>query len=243
MATMKNNKQNLSRLLLTYSAAEDPLFRKKLLKLGADVNYCEDHENPLIFALIYEKSKKKNNVIPEYVIFLVEHGANVNLKARHMLPLQFAISINKATVEFLIDYGADIHMIDGSGKNLLHSVDDPEIARFLINKGLDVNAKDFSGISIPMINQNIIDLDMLKYMVKHKLDIHYHMPEYGSLLHIFYSQPDIIEYLLDLGVDPNIKNRYGELPIHHIAHCEPTLIKNKELHNKIVFRLLEETNF
>jgi ankyrin repeat protein len=78
--------------------------------------------------------------------FLLEHGANVNLKSDGAPPLVIAaLSGNKAMTELLLDRGADVNATDGGGRTALHTASVAgflSVAEVLLRRHDDVNARD-----------------------------------------------------------------------------------------------------
>lgn len=238
---MKDNINNLDKLLFTATANEFPEFREKLVKLGADINAKNGTYTLLKNALsLYSSEQIENNEISPYVEFLISHGANVNLES----PLIIAArGTNFATIKYLIKNGADIHAKDEFGYTGLHVAKTKEIAQFFIEQGLDINSKTNDGYTIAMINPYIIDLDMLKFLINHGLDIHYKAPDNATLLHIYTNNLDVINYLLEQEVDCSLKSNYGDLAINEIVDRSFFRDHEKNQYRKMLMNLLEKTDF
>ncbi|MEZ4668276.1 MAG: ankyrin repeat domain-containing protein [Anaerolineae bacterium] len=147
------------------SDAATPEIARLLVEAGADINFvsgqgytllkyaAESIKVEMVRALLEmgadtDAETKRYSTTPLYVAvqqddleiarLLLEAGANPNAQnADHWFPLSNAQSIEM--VQLLLDYGADIHLIDERGMDALQSQDDPEVAAYLIDAGAQVN--------------------------------------------------------------------------------------------------------
>ena len=135
-----------------------PWLAKLLIERGADVNAKnEDGETPLLIAATRDNF--------DLVELLIEHGADVNVKTVvGWAPLHSAASRNSLDMaKLLIEHSADVnaknemslgyaqwlieygHSVDVIGMTPLHSAawsNSLDVAKLLIERGADVNAKD-----------------------------------------------------------------------------------------------------
>ena len=132
--------------------------------------YCDEEIKPLIEQGLDVDSRDKEGMTPlalgacigdaEFVKFLLNHGANANLKYRNEVsPLEIAISSSRFDniALILIENGADVNEVSCSEKNcgktpLMLAITEryENVARALINKGADVNAVDNDGKTVLM---------------------------------------------------------------------------------------------
>lgn len=185
-----------------------------LVKNGADVNV------PLLWAI--ENHKEKVN-------FLINNGANVNLKKEHKgisifsstdeektlekeneyTPLILAIEKGYyEIVELLIENGADVNLASFWGRLPLHSAlekGNTEISELLIAKGADINARDRFG-NTTLINASesglisIVELLIAKGADIHAIADNGNTPLMGAIKN---ESPDIVKFLLLKGADVN----------------------------------------
>ena len=117
---------------------------RALMKAGADINECYCGHTALHVVCTY--------LYFDVAVLLLGMGAAVNTKDRHdwETPLHLASS-RRAAVDFvrlLLDHGADIEEINGSGMTSLHLAcrnEDIAILRLLLDRNANVNAKDEKG--------------------------------------------------------------------------------------------------
>lgn len=132
----------------------DELFKsaKELISLGADVNHVfRDGEMMLMDALL----KSKNEV----TLFLLEQGANPNLKNAEGQTAFFAFCMrqvnkwNLGVMEALIKSGADVNATDKEGFTPLMVVSNREglgPVELLINSGADLDRENAYGVTALM---------------------------------------------------------------------------------------------
>ena len=142
---MKNQKINNSALLIVANGFSYEGV-KRLVDAGANVNFKDSSEKtPLVNAInAYDDGDEdKLKLKLEIVKLLLESGADVNVINQSRLapiPLKRAIiSKNNEIVQLLIDFGADIHHKDEEGYNYFFYAYRPDIAKTLLDNGLDIN--------------------------------------------------------------------------------------------------------
>lgn len=147
-----------------------------LLKNGANVNTRNNHGNTPIFdAVVRKKSYDIIKLLVEYgsslntrnrhgmtpihdavcsgsidvVKTLIALGADVNARNRYkMSPLQFAVRNDQLEIcKLLLSNGADVNVFFDNGNTILFNCSNPDIARLLLLKGVDVNQCNHCGIS------------------------------------------------------------------------------------------------
>lgn len=235
---MTKNKDDLNRLLFTSIAVTSPDFRKKLVELGADVNAVNEYsgESVLAFACYNYTSYNSNlkYLINPYVEFLLEHGANIFYKnpnnGRTVL-FDIVSSGQIANLKLLVDKGADLFDVDDDGYTLLHEArgDSNEnlIAEYLIDQGIDVNAKNQYGHTALQVNYNLQNISMVKKLESAGFDLRATC-EAGSLIHHFVHSIETIKYLIEKGIDPMIKNNHGTTGIEAICEMQLERPEDKE---------------
>ncbi|KAJ3427535.1 ankyrin repeat-containing protein [Anaeramoeba flamelloides] len=178
----------------------------ELLNTNAKLNSFDNYNwTPLHFAC-------KTNPNNRLVEMLVNQGALKNAVDRYnTTPIQVLTRQKKICIEsirFLIEYDADLSILDNYGNTPLISAcahPDPnfELIQLLIENSCDVNSKVTYGWlkgDTPLIT-----------CCKHS------------------DNYDVIKLLLESGADPNQKDRFGNTPLHYIASREKLNIKTLEL--------------
>lgn len=149
---------------------------------------------------------------------LIKHGADVNAKTDSwyglielyrtnnsglLTPLHLAARENIDVAQILIDNGARVHAIDGSGHTALYfaaQYGNIAAARLLIDHNADINAQDLNGNTPLHIAVLINNFEMVKFLVENWADISVkdnsgRMPSQLTL------NPVIIQYLDSVAAD------------------------------------------
>ncbi len=85
-----------------------------------------------------------------------------------------------------------------------------DIVKYLIEKGADVNAKDYYGVTALMYAALYGHLDIVKYLVEHGADVNAKNVN-GDLALMYasnYGHTDIVKYLVEKGSDVNAKEYF-----------------------------------
>jgi len=171
---------------------QKPIYRKPVRNLhvlglaeeSTDVNAFPKRSEPaLVWAADYGT--------PAVVRALLSRGAKVALRARNgNSALDFAVMSGRETnVRLLLAAGADPNGHDGDGYAPLHMVREVPIARRLVERGVDVNARTKDGCWTPLISA------------------------------VLAGAPDLVAYLLAQGADIHARNAEGETALlFHTGH-------------------------
>lgn len=91
-----------------------------------------------------------------------------------------------------------------------------EIAKYLIEKGADINANNKTGESILFLVLKFNNLDMIKYLVENGADINAKNKDDLSVLQIsiIYKKFDIAKYLIQKGANIFVKDKEGNTVLH-----------------------------
>jgi ankyrin repeat protein len=210
---------------LHYAAVynQNPAIIGFLIENGANINAKNiDGSTPLMIAARYNSN-------PRVFTMLIKTGSGLEDKdnggrtSLHCATMNEHLSILKT----LIGQGGDIHAVASAGQTLLHDAarfnPNPAIISFLIEKGLDISAKDrfdSTPLHCAAVNEN---LEILKTLIKQGGDIRAIDSAGQTLLHCaawFNSNPAIIDFLIGKELDISAKDRFGATPLHYAARNE-----------------------
>ena len=114
---------------------------------GFDINTeCKMTKETILYSTVYI-----NKINVDAIKFLLENGANINIKNKDGIPLlHYYIERNKIDiVKILLEYGADVNIKGKNGCNSLQcAISSMDMVKLLLEYGADKNAKNDSG-SIP----------------------------------------------------------------------------------------------
>jgi len=166
-----------------------------LIEYGADVNSRGiNHRSVLSYAL--------SNKHEEVAELLVAHGANVNVgELAGAMPLDFAATNGmQRGVEFLLAHGADIN----------GDVPDTRTMKEITNNSMPDRGRS------PLLTA--ANLEMVEYLVAHGADIR---RDAGIMIaQAGLGHTDIVSFLLDRGIDPNVRSPGGSTPLHGVKNAE-----------------------
>lgn len=132
--------------------------------------------------------------------------------------METAIYFGKAAeVQRLLNAGVDPNHVNSMGISLLTSAASAghiDVLERLLSAGAEPNLDDNQPL-IPALHEE--KYEAVRFLIEHGVDTHRGIREFGtSLMHLLASRkPPLgaVEFLLDVGVDPNGGNRYGESPL------------------------------
>jgi WD40 repeat protein/ankyrin repeat protein len=151
---------------------------------------------------------------------------NPSVKQLNYLLVEAVKLNNLARVKELLLKGADINSSFNYGYGFMPQFCTPlqlacdsgymDLAKFLIEKGADVNAGSSDGIT-PLFGCN--SSEMVRLMIVKGADIRHTDNEGFTPLH-FPATTDIADLLIEKGADVNAKSNYGTTPLHLAADPE-----------------------
>lgn len=163
---------------------------ERLIKSGADVNFCTTNGITILMAAL-------NNPNSNVVKYLLSNGAEVNfIGERGLTPLMHAISVDAPieSIKILLENGADVNAKDERKKTpLLYATyydRDIQLLKLLLDNGADPNAKDK--------NQNT---PLLK-LVSRKASLET-FPNKKDVIQQINNSYNSVLLLLEHGADPN----------------------------------------
>ena len=164
---------------------------------------------------------------------LLKHGANVNaLDVDGANPLVTALTMNNCKTEIvslLLQRGSKLEMGDCISSDYYHSASvGPEVARFLIEAGYSVNAKDVLGRTLLHVAA-MFNFETSKCLVEMGAVVNVQDQRKRLPLHeaTQTKQTDTVKFLLERGSDVDVTDESGETPLFlavQQASLEPVTI-------------------
>jgi ankyrin repeat protein len=116
------------------------------------------------------------------------------------------------TLEDIKNGKVGINYTDKKNNTLLHSIESPETIKYLIEAGLNVNAKNkYNKIPLFMGNKNGLSI---KYLIDAGTKFTVKELDKSKLLHN-QSEAETVKCLIDAGIDINLKDSYNCSPLHY----------------------------
>ena len=178
-----------------------------LIEKGADVNGSAEGKfgnAPLYLAVVLGD--------PEMAKLLIMKGADVNGMWGEPALQRAVRDGNLTLVMLLVENGADVRVMSQRGTPLHDALDYP-IAKLLISKGADVNARD-SGGNVPLHYTRSIVISGL--LVASGADVNARNDEGNTPLHEALERGkewSLIKFLIEHGADVNARNGEGMTPL------------------------------
>ena len=154
-----------------------------------------------------------------------KHPEHINARGGLMMtPLVAALSGKHFEVaELLHRNGADVDVRDRSENTPLRQATKvPDIVRWLLNHGADVNAQGFNGYTPLHSAAGRGHLQAFQMLIEHNADIDIQNTLGMTPLHAaagsyedHRNHIDIMQVLLDHGADPNARDNDNSTPLHH----------------------------
>ncbi len=181
-----------------------------LLDAGADVRLMDESGTTALHMAVSYGHKK-------LAIMLIEHGAKINFETEYhkLTPLHEAASAgNTELVKILIAMSADVNADGRNGWTPLHGAKDAATAKLLVEAGADVNAVSKKGLT--PLSEAVArgEKELAEYLIKNGADINHKLTKTErSLLH-YAGNPEVARLLIDAGLDPKDRDRWGYTPLH-----------------------------
>ncbi len=203
------NLADLTPLMLAVSRKQTEMV-KMLIKAGSDLKTrtakgktalhmaCEAGKHEIIELLVHDSD-------------LINVADNFARTALHYA----AISSNAPLLKLLLAKGADPLVKDGSGNSMLHFMAqhlddfaDLETAKSIIGLFPDLNARNFNDFTPFHLAAGSGNQLMAGLLANAKANINARLPDGGNAL--FFCQPDMIAFLIELGVKTDTTNNLGQ---------------------------------
>uniref|UniRef100_A0A914CHA7 Uncharacterized protein n=1 Tax=Acrobeloides nanus TaxID=290746 RepID=A0A914CHA7_9BILA len=110
----------------------------------------------------------------DVVQWLVEHGADVNVKSNNGETVLHSAAQwgSLAVVQWLVEHGADVNVKSNDGRTVLHSAAQGslDVVQWLVEHGADVNVKSNDGRTV-LHSAAQGSLDVVQWLVEHGADV------------------------------------------------------------------------
>jgi ankyrin repeat protein len=173
----------------------------------------------------------------ELIQLLLDRGAKINASPDQEYNLLYSAVYcpNPEVLPMLLKAGVSVNAHGKNGQTALHVAlaSKMEMAKLLIEKGADINARDNDGLT-PVFKIQFSELsekiyrETLDYLLAHGVDLNVRTVAGNTLLHQLVADHQTVLFvnaipvLLEKGLDPNLKNAHGDLPLH-LALLDPSI--------------------
>ncbi|KAL5289787.1 PLA2G6 family protein [Megaselia abdita] len=182
-------------------------------KSTTNLNHCNiDGYTPLHLACLADK--------PECVKSLLFAGADVNLEAKNVGQKAYKFSAPSSAAEFLKTNANKLYIQDMKyGGTPLHWCSSRETLQALIERGCDVNAKNFDGRTALHVMVTRNRFECVVSLLAHDADIDIVDKDGNTALHLAIEKKlvNIVQCLVVFGCDFNLPNRDGKSPRHMVG--------------------------
>jgi ankyrin repeat protein len=194
---------NKNNLLLVASYWHELELINSLINQGADVNFEESNETPLIKACSYDGDSKEKQI--KSIQCLINNGADINKSNTHgITPLTAAIKNKDISVfKLLLENGADINRSNTDGITpLTYAIEDKnaDAVKILLENGAQINTRDKNGRTPLMLSLSLLS---------NQSDLRYHKQENDK------KRNKIIQILLDYGADIHAVDNEGNTTLDY----------------------------
>lgn len=187
---------------------------KRILELNPDAVSESDPAGYPLFIRV-----ARNNSFG-FMQAMIEAGADAGMKDNEGKTALMFLSANGnlAAVEFLLSLNIEVDQADTAGNTaLFYCMDELTIFDYLIDKGgANINHQNHNGSTILMGSTFRDDVSLSKHIVEKGADINI-KDHFGQTALFYCFSVDIVEYLIHLGVETDLKDLNNETPLHVAA--------------------------
>ncbi len=128
--------------------------------------------------------------------------------------------LNRKQIDRLLALGQTTNMRNTSDMTPLMMVSDVETAKYLIDNGADVNARDQGGKTALMYASGRGKTDLVKFLIQSGADVNITDDQGRSALNISALDAEGFNALLDAGADPNVANQCGITALYRAPNAQ-----------------------
>ena len=199
-----------------------------LLRQSVDVDAADkDNRTPL------HKASAGGHI--DIVRLLVQHGADASKDLQSLLLLASS-SVSAETVQFFIQFGADVNARDENHSTPLHQAsllsDNAEAVRLLIKHSADIHARD-QGHKTPLhlASSSSRNDETVQLLIEQGADVHAQDESHKTPLHLASSASsngEAVQLLIEHGADVHAQDENLSTPLH-LASSTPRNFENVEV--------------
>ena len=189
------------------------MFEAELLRLD-DTDYSADNG-------VFHYVMQHGGMTPFLkALHLIHLGADVDAPNRFgTTPLHWAVMYaDQGSIALLLDSGANVNARMRSGDSVLHAAvernKELSVIKLLVDKGANLNSRTLEGDTVIHTAAQFGSVELLEYLVSSGAKVNVRNRRGETLLHsatkCFTCLPGRIKFLLEIGVDPMIKNTDGK---------------------------------
>ncbi len=206
-----------------------------LLAGGADVNYETDLASNPVDAVVRLCGDCSLQDKEDMLKTLIKYGADINAAIPHskwnVLDMEIVLDPNIEKAQWLVKMGADVNKGKLKGLYMITAVRecDKEMARFLINNGLDIditNDDSETALDRAIIENNTKAVKWL-FELGAKMEKGKHSKWYPLIAVRDHNNREMLEILINNQADLNVKNDEGKTPLDYA--------KSKEIKQLLIF--------
>jgi ankyrin repeat protein len=166
---------------------------------------------------------EKDDNRTEMLSLLIEYGIDLKSSSKYSKTTPLHKAKSPEIAKILLDAGIDVNASSSSGVTPLHYARNPEVVKILLDAGADVNASSESGIT-PL--HNAITLEVVRVLLNAGADVNASSDAGITPLHNV-GNPGVADALLQAGADVNASSNAGITPLHNAINptFKPEVIK------------------
>ena len=206
-----------------------------LIERGASINARDSSDRTPLRPTFRDKSRTFDDTYFDVVLYLLEHGADVNAQAdtEHSTPLHLALYHGGFKVgRLLLDRGVNINVQDKKGRTPLHEalteLDDSfpdyfvDAVRFSLDHGADVDVGDDNGSTPLHVISQYGNIKAARLLLEHGARVDAQDHHHSTPLHVASrcGNTEVAYLLLNHGANIIARNKQGQTPQHLLLAME-----------------------
>lgn len=177
-------------------------------------NAPQQNEDEQFKSLLMAIESKDINEVRKYL----KNSININRSLNGFTPLTCASRTTIDIVTELINYGADVNLVDSNGLTPIYvavNSQSPDITKILLEKGANVNTRYQQNESVLFLASALKNIECMQLLIKHGADVNIkenrnETPIFAAITCKFIPG---IQLLIDDGADLSIRDTYNLTPL------------------------------